>query len=146
MSETGLRVDPYRNYNFLVELDGVERASFQECNGLQVATEIIEYREGGDNSTVRKMPGRTSYTDIVLRFGVTESDELWSWHQAVVAGQDMRKNGSVVVFDLANSTEILRWNFFRAWPTQWEGPSFDATANAIAIESLTLAHEGLLKA
>lgn len=146
MPETGSRLDPFRSYNFLVELDNIERGSFQEASGLQVTTEAIEYREGGDNITVRKLPGRTSYGDIVLRYGVTADDTLWQWHLAVINGEDLRKNGSIVVFDLANAVEVARWNFVRAWPTQYEGPSFDAAANALAIEAFTLAHEGLFRA
>ena len=58
----------------------------------------------------------------------------------------MRKNGSIVVFDLANGTEVARWNFLSAWPTKWEGPAFNAKGNDIAIETLVLAHEGLTRA
>ena len=146
MAETGVKPDPYRNYNFLVEIDGIAQASFRECSGLDATTEIIEYREGGDNTTVRKMPGKTTYSDVTLRWGLTDSAELWQWRQGVVDGKPERKNGSIVVFDLANSTEVARYNFVRAWPSRYEGPTFDATANDVAVETLVLAHEGLTRA
>lgn len=145
MPETGLRHDPFRNYNFLVEIDDIARGAFQEANGLQVTTEVVEYREGGDQTT-RKLPGRTSYGNIVLRRGVTADDSLWLWHREVINGKDVRRNGSIVVLDLDINLELARWNFIRAWPTQYEGPSFDATANELAIEAFTLAHEGLVRA
>lgn len=146
MAETGVKPDPYRNYNFLVEIDGLAQASFSECNGLDSTTEIIEYREGGDNTTMRKLPGKTTFSDITLRAGLTSSVELWEWRKGVTDGFPERKNGSIVVYDLANSTEVARYNFIRAWPSRYEGPAFDATANDVAIETLVLAHEGLSRA
>jgi|SRR5215470_20429659 phage tail-like protein len=146
MAQTGQRVDPFRNFNFLVELDGIAQASFTECSGLSTTTEVIENREGGDNVTVRKLPGKTSYSDISLKWGLTDSTELWDWRQQIVDGNIVRKNGSIVVFDLANSTEVARWNFVRAWPTKWEGPNLSAKGNDIAIDTLVLAHEGLTRA
>ena len=92
---------------------------------------------------MRKLPGKTSYSDITLKWGVTDSTELWDWRQQIVDGNVLRKNGSIVVFDLDNRTEVARWNFVRAWPTKWEGPAFNAKGNDIAIDTLVLAHEGL---
>ena len=146
MAQTGQRVDPFRNFNFLVELDGIAQASFTECSGLSTTTEVIENREGGDNTTVRKLPGKTAYDNISLKAGLTSSTELWDWRQQIIDGNVVRKNGSIVVFDLDNSTEVARWNFVRAWPTKWEGPTFSAKGNDIAIDTLVLAHEGLTRA
>jgi phage tail-like protein len=145
MAQTGQRVDPFRNFNFMVELDGIVQGSFTECSGLGSTTEVIENREGGDNVTVRKLPGKNSYTDITLKWGLTDSTELWDWRQQIVDGNVVRKNGSIVVFDLANSAEVARWNFVRAWPTKWEGTSFSAKGNDIAVDTLVLAHEGLTR-
>ena len=144
--ETGARIDPYRNFNFLVEIEGISRASFIECSGLESHTEVIETLEGGDNTTVRKLPGKTTFTDITLKWGLTDSTELWAWRQSVVEGQFARKNGSIVVYDLTNKTEVARWNFVNAWPTKWDGPSFNAKGNDIAIETLVMAHEGITRA
>ena len=146
MAQTGQRVDPVRNFNFLVEIDGIAQASFTECSGLSTTTEVIENREGGDNVTVRKLPGKTSYDNISLKWGLTSSTELWDWRQQIIDGNVVRKNGSIVVFDLDNSTEVARWNFVRAWPTKWEGPTLSAKGNDIAIDTLVLAHEGLTRA
>lgn len=146
MPDTGERVDPFSSFNFLVEIDGISQASFTECSGLDATTEPIEHREGGDNTTVRKLPGKTTYSDISLKWGMTDSTVLWDWYKKVIQGNVERKNGSVVVYDLANDKEVARWNFFNAWPTKWEGPGFNATGNEVAIETLTIAHEGIERA
>jgi phage tail-like protein len=146
MPQTGQRVDPFRNFNFLIELEGIAQASFTECTGLGSTTEVIENREGGDNVTIRKLPGKTTYTDITLKWGVTSSTELYEWRQQIIDGLVFRKNGSIVLFDLPNSEEVARWNFVRAWPTRYEGPSLNAKGNDIAIDTLVLAHEGLVRA
>lgn len=146
MAETGARVDPYRNFNFLVEIDGIAQAQFSECSGLDSTVESIDYREGGENTTVRKLPGKTTFSDITLKWGVTDSTELWDWHYQAVQGNLQRKTGSIVLFDLANSTEVARWNFVNGWPTKWEGPSMNATGSEVAIETLTIAHEGIGRA
>jgi phage tail-like protein len=146
MAQTGARVDPFRNFNFLVEIDGITQANFIECSGLDATTEVIETREGGSNTTVYKLPGKTTYTDITLKWGVTASHELWDWRQGIIEGNVSRRNGSIVLFDLANSTEVARWHFINAWPTKWDGPALNAKANDIAIETLVLAHEGIVRA
>jgi phage tail-like protein len=146
MAVTGARVDPYRNFNFLVELDGIAQGSFSECSGLENTTEVVEHREGGDNTTVRKLPGKTTYSDITLKWGLTDSQELWRWRKEVIDGRFERKNGSIVVFDLTNKVEVARWNFVSAWPTKWDGGPFNAKGNEVAIETLVLAHEGLTRA
>jgi phage tail-like protein len=134
------RVDPYKNYRFLVEIDGIVQAGFSECTGLGSSIEVIEYREGGDPATVRKLPGKATYPDIVLKRGLTDSAELYRWHASVLAGEMARRNGSVIVLDDVGA-EKLRWNFFSAWPSKWDGPEFSAKGNEVAVETLTLACE-----
>lgn len=147
MAQTGLLVDPYLTVNFLVELDGIAQASFRECTGLETTTEVIEHREGGDNITVRKLPGKASFGDLTLKWGLTDSVELWNWRLQVMEGRpNFRRNGSVVVYDLTNRVEVARWNFVRAWPTKWDGPGFNALGNEVAVETIVLAHEGIARA
>ncbi len=146
MAQTGSRNDAFRNFNFLVEIDGIAQASFTECSGLESSTEVIDTREGGDNTTVRKLPGKTTYSDITLKWGMTSSDEVWKWRLSIIEGNIERKHGSIVVFDLANKKEVARWNFENAWPSKWTGPTFNAKGNEVAIETLVLAHEGIRRA
>lgn len=139
---TGQRVDPFFNYNFLVELDGITRGTFQEVSGLDATTEPIEYREGGQNTTVRKLPGLTKYGNIVLKRGVTSDTELYDWHRQTVLGSIDRRNGSIIVLDRQGG-EVARWNFRDAWPTKYDIPDFNATGNEVAIETLEIVHEGV---
>jgi len=140
---TGARVDPYPSYNFTVEIEGITRAAFQECSGLDSSVEITEYNEGGRN-TPMKLAGMAKFANITLKWGLTDDAELYEWHRAAVDGKLDRRNGSIVVRD-RDGTEKVRWNFFSAWPTKWTAPAFNAETSAIAIETLELAHEGVVK-
>ncbi|HEX8845938.1 MAG TPA: phage tail protein [Pyrinomonadaceae bacterium] len=142
---TGQRVDPYRGFNFLVELDGITEAGFQEVDGLDSSTDAIDYREGSDPLYLRKLPGLNKHSPITLKRGITDSDKLWKWRQTVVTGKTERKNGSIVLLD-ETGKEKLRWNFLNAWPSKWTGPSLNATSNAVAIETLEITHEELARA
>jgi phage tail-like protein len=136
------RHDPYKNFNFLVEIDGITRAAFSEVGGLESETAVIEYRVGGEPNTVRKLPGLTKYANLVLRRGITKDADLWNWRKTVVQGNVDRRNGSIVLLD-DDLTEVLRWNFFQGWIAKWEGPTLDAKGNEVAIETIEIAHEGL---
>jgi phage tail-like protein len=138
---TGTLVDPYVNFNFLVEIDGIRRAGFHECSGFDSTVEVIEHNEGG-TITPRKIPGMTKFGNISLKWGMADDTDLYDWHMQVANGQMVRKNGSIIVLDRAGN-EVSRWNFVRAWPSKWDGPDFNAEGNDIAIETLELTCEGL---
>ena len=141
----GKRVDPYKNFSFLIEIENIIQAGFSECSGLGSNVEVIEYREGGDPSTVRKLPGKVSYPDISLKWGITDSRELYDWHLKVINGNIERKNGSIILLDDAGN-EKVRWNFFDSWPSKWDGPDFNAKGNEVAIDTLTLSCERVERA
>jgi phage tail-like protein len=142
MPETGSRNDPYAGFNFLVEIEGVTVAGFSECSGLSADQAVIEYREGLEDTTVRKLPGLKTFTNILLKRGYTQSRELWDWRKRVMDGRTQRQAGSVVLLNEARQ-EALRWNFREGWPKKWDGPTFNAKGNDVAIEALEIAHEGL---
>jgi phage tail-like protein len=142
---TGQIKDPYGNFRFSVEIDGIVRAAFRECTGVESTVDVKEYREGGDNTTVRKLPGLTKYSNIQLKWGMLDDTQLYEWHRDVIRGDFERKNGSIVLFG-RDGGEVARWNFVRAWPTKWDGPDFNAEGNDLAIEALELAHEGIERA
>lgn len=143
---TGARNDPSRSYNFLVEIDGITRAGFQECSGLDSTQDPIDYREGSEGVlTVRKLPGLNTYSNISLKWGFSDDTELWEWRLAAMEGNIERKNGSIVLLD-DTGTEMSRWNFREGWPTKWAGTTFNATVNEVAIETLEIVHEGVVKA
>jgi phage tail-like protein len=141
---TGERKDPYRGFNFRVEIDKSTVAGFRECSGLTLNTDAVDYREGTDVPlSVRKLTGLRKFTNITLKRGYTDNTELWTWYKNVLNGVSDRRNGSIVLQDEEHK-DVLRWNFENAWICKWEGPSMNATANDVAIESIEICHEGVL--
>lgn len=143
---TGGRTDPLVGYHFHVEIDGISQAQFKECSGLESSSEVIEYKEANKSgvTVVRKQPGALKYSDIVLKRGVTDVMELWDWRKQVEQGKvnDARKNGSIVLYNQSDS-EVARWNFVDGWPSKLSGPQANADGNEVALEELTITHEGL---
>jgi phage tail-like protein len=144
MAQTGKRVDPYGNFRFLVEIGGVSYGTFRECSGFGSEITLTEHDQGGDPVT-RKLQGRVKYSNIVLKWGVTDSSELYKWHKAALQGRIERKNGSIVLLD-STMEEKVRWNFIQGWPCKWDGPDFNAASDDVAIETLEIAHEGIERA
>ncbi|HWA72758.1 MAG TPA: phage tail protein [Polyangiaceae bacterium] len=139
----GKRIDPYGQFNFLVEIDGVIQAGFSEVSGLSTDTNIIEYREGGEQQgTARKLPGLMKYANIVLKRGYTAEKKLWDWRKKVIDGKTSRASGSIILLDEARQP-ALRWNFREGWPSKWEGPPLNGKTSEVAIETMEIAHEGL---
>ncbi len=147
MAQTGQRKDPYGNFNFLVEIQGITRAAFHEASGFDSAIDVIDHREGGDNTTMHRLPAMTKHTNITLKWGAADDHDLYDWHRQWVTGdpQAKRKSGSIILLD-RQGKEKVRWNFVDAWPCKWTGPSFTAEGNDVAIETLELAHEGIVRA
>lgn len=138
---TGDVKDPYGSYNFLVEIDGITRAAFQQVSGLDSTIDIVEHREGGA-LTMRKLPGMVRYSNIQLQWGIADDTQLYEWHRKAVLGDVERKNGSIVLLN-RRGQEVARWNFVRAWPSKYDGPDFNAEASDVGIEMVELAHEGV---
>jgi phage tail-like protein len=137
------RDDPYKGFNFLVEIDGITVGAFCEVSGLESETAVIEYRTGSDKAnTVRKLPGLTKYANIVLKRGVTQDTELWNWRKAIEQGTPDRRSGSIVLLDDERNA-VRRWHFSDGWITKFSGPDLNAKANDVAIETIEIAHEGL---
>ena len=141
---TGDRVDPYKGFNFRIEINGIDRGGFQECTGLDTTSEPIEYREGTYPLTKRKLAGLVTYSAITLKWGTTDSAELWEWRTKTMEGKVERKEATIILMDDAGE-EKLRWNLEAAWPSKWVGPTFNAGENSVAVETLELAHEGVTK-
>lgn len=135
--------DPFASFNFLLEIDGIAQAGFSEVTGLNAESNVIEYREGNEGITMRKLPGLEKYGNITLKRGVTQSPELLAWHKNVIDGDIVRDEVMSIVLLDEKRQEVVRWNLRNAWPVKWMGPDLKAGANEIAIESLEIAHEGV---
>ena len=137
-------ISPYLSFNFAVEIEGLLVGGFSEVDGLQSEVQVEEYREGGVNSFVHKLPGPTTHANLVLRHGLTAIGTLWSWYDSVARGVIFRRNGTIVLLDRQH-VPVMWWNFRRALPVRWTGPSLNAAGDEVAVESIELVHEGLSK-
>lgn len=137
------RVDPYRQFRFRVEIDGINQAGFSECTFADTTTDPVEYREGNEPPVFRKLSGLTKYGNITLKWGITDSLDLYKWRQQVIdtgAGES-RKNMSIILMDEAGKDKA-RWNIVQAWPSKYKPADFSAKGNEVAIETLEVVHEG----
>ncbi|MGN9911799.1 phage tail protein [Phytohabitans sp. LJ34] len=138
--------DLMTTFSFVLEIDGVELASFRKCSGVEAETETIEYKEATKDGKmiIRKVPGAMKWSDITLERRIDESKALWEWRKQVQEGDvdAARRTGSIVIKD-STHTEVARWNFEEGWPSKWTGAELDAGSNEIATEKLTITHEGL---
>lgn len=141
-------VDPYRNYNFKLDINGVTEAHFTECSGLGIKVDVIEYREAGNRQAVRKLPGQVRYGEITLCYGLTDSKQLWDWLMKAATGSVDRRNVSIIMLgpDGNDTTPGLQWNLVQAWPSEWRGAKLASLGQEVAIETLTLVYESLSRA
>lgn len=132
----------FANCRFYVRVGNETEAVFTEVSGLQVETTIQEYEEGGNNAFVHKLPVRTKVSNLTLKRGIAKGNAFYKWYESIVAGRIERKNLSLVIF-AASGEEIAQWDFDGAFPIKWIGPQLTAEGNAVAIETLELAHSGI---
>lgn len=138
------RIDPLRNFRFRLEIDGIQQAGFSEVAIGETTTDAVDYREGADPAHVRKLSGLTKYGNITLKWGVTESVELFNWHKAIVAGQiaKNRKQVAISVLDEAGAPKA-RFVVSEAWPIKYDPSDLNGKGNEVFIELLELANEGI---
>jgi phage tail-like protein len=138
---TGDRVDPYRGFNFRIEIGGTNVAAFREASGLTFTIDPVEYRDGTDpDMHVRKLFGLRKYSNLAFKRGMTANKDLWNWYRAVVNGKADRRSGAIVLVDEEHK-DVARWKFSAGWICKWEGPAMNATTNEVAIESIEIAVE-----
>lgn len=141
----GVVIDPYTNYNFLLEFDQTIRAAFQQVSGLDSTVDIVEYREGGDPTT-RKLAGRTTHSNIVLKWGIAPDIDFSEWHRRISADPSNLPNermGGAILLMNSHGETVSRWEFERAWPTKYVAPDLNAESSDVAIETVELCHEGI---
>jgi phage tail-like protein len=142
MAETGKRDDPYQQFNFRIDIQGI-RAGFMECSGLTTDNDMIDYREGSDIAmNVRKLSGLRKYTNIVLKRGYTQDKGLWEWRKTNINGKVDRRSAEIVLLD-EDRQEVLRWRIHEAWISKWDSGPFNAKTNDVVVETIELVHEGL---
>lgn len=144
------RFDPYRNFKFKIKWDGQYVAGLSKCGALKKTTEVVDWREGGDPSTSRRLPGKTSFEAITLEAGVTHDTAFEQWANlannfqgdAAMSLKNFRKDITIDVFNLQGE-KILSYNVFRCWVSEYQAlPELDASANAVMIQTIKLENEG----
>jgi phage tail-like protein len=146
------RFDPYKNFKFRVKWDGQYVAGVSKVGALKRTTEVVEHREGGDPSTSRKSPGKSKFEAITLERGVTHDPEFEKWANKVwnfgsglgaeVSLKDFRKDIIIEMYNEAGQLAIA-YKVYRCWVSEFQAlPELDASANAVAIQSLKLENEG----
>lgn len=141
---------PFTGFNFSVEIqvpgmpDDLCSAAFQECDGLEMTMEVKTIKEGGNNSTLIRLPGMLGYGTLTLKRGMTASFDLWNWFSAVVRDPTVRAHGEVVVMAQDRVTERARFILNRCLPTKLKAPALNAREGAVAIEELQLAYETMV--
>jgi phage tail-like protein len=135
--------DGVANCRFYVKINGMPSAVFTEMSGLQVETVVMEYEEGGNNGFVHRLPGRTKVGNLTLKRGIVATNEFFNWYSEILNGKPDFRHVDVLVFD-AQGKELAKWSFANAYPVKWVGPQLAADGKNAAIETLELAHEGLI--
>lgn len=136
------RVDPLAQYNFTIAIDGTDIAGFTEVSGLMTESDIIEYREGSEPATVRKLPGLIKHGNITLKTGKTINSALWDWRLTTLRGATERRNGAIQMMNEAREV-VLSWTFINGWVSKYEAPTLNSTTSEVAIETIEITHEGL---
>ena len=146
------RFDPYKSFKFRVKWDGRYVAGVSKVSALRRTTEVVEHREGGDPSSSRKSPGRTTYEPVTIERGVTHDEEFEKWVNKVwnfgagegseVSLADFRKDILIDFFNEAGQ-KVLSYKVYRCWVSEFQAlPELDANANAVAIQTIKLENEG----
>lgn len=144
------RFDPYRNFKFRVKWDGKYVAGISKVGVLKHTTDVVEHREGGDPSTLRKSPGPTKYEPIALERGVTHDPEFGNWAKlvhnidgdAAMSLKNFRKDVIIEVYNL-QGVKAIAYNVFRCWVSEFQAQAdLDASGNSVLIQSITLQNEG----
>jgi len=143
---TGVRDDPYRNFKFKVEIDGINIASFADATIPDSTTDVTDYREGIDQPFQRKLSGLTKYGNITLKRGLTDSMELYNWKKLIedsgANAKGARKSISLILID-EEGNDKAEWVINDAWPTKYDSSDFSAKANDVVIETFEIVHEGV---
>lgn len=135
---------PYTKFRFKVEVANTIVAEVTEVSGFDASVDVIEYREGNERPTPRKVQGLRKFGNITLKNGLTDSYEMYKWlnpenEKAAIE----RKDVVITLMSEDGATGIAVWQIEAAWPTKYSGPDLNGTSSEVAFESIELVHEGL---
>ena len=144
------RVDPYKNFKFRLLWDDKPVMGISKVGALKRTTEVVKHRDGGDNSTDHKSPGRTSYDAITVERGITHDPEFEAWANKVHpysgdTAMDLAAYKKNLTLEMMNEKGhvVDRYFLYDCWVSEYTAiPELNANANAVAIESLKIELEG----
>lgn len=143
---SGRESDPLIGYQFELDLAGMVVGYFMDVSGIGSENEVVEHKvvDKAGREKVQMIPGRIKWERVVLKRGITDSMQMWDWRQMVVDGKigEARKPVSIKMYD-RNYELMAQWDLEFAWPSKISGPSIKSDGNEVALEELTLVHEGL---
>lgn len=148
----GKRFDPLTTFCFKLEIPGVLKDSnsgvfFKSIAGLKSESEVVAFQEGGLNTSTRQLVGPVKWPNLILKRGFSADNALLNWRQEWLNDSPGRKltrqNGKIIQLS-SDLKKVCSWDFIAGWPCKWEGPDFDADKSELAIETLEIAHEGLV--
>lgn len=144
-------IDPYRNFKFEVEVEGFVRAGFSKITGLEHSVAVIDYREGGENETTRRMPGQSSFNELSMERGKSNDTDFTDWINEIFnldnvdgkQGDELFRRTLTIYLKNKAGDRVKKWTVLRAWPSKRTIGDLDATANEVLIETLVVQNEGV---
>ena len=145
------RFDPYRNFKFKIKIDGQYVAGLHKCSALKRTVESSDWRDGGDPTHSRKLPGKTTYDAITLEQGVTHDTTFEDWANlvnnyqgsAAMSLKNFRKDAITIEVQNLQGTPVMAYNVYRCWVSEYQAlPELDAAGNAVMIRTIKLENEG----
>lgn len=142
MPDAAARNDPAPAFRFTVRFDNFPPGGFTDCTGLQMETEVQEYREGGVNTHTWRFATRSKQSNLTLKRGIVNK-ALWDWYQDIARGKMQFRNGTILVHDPSGSKDLIEFQILQAFPVKFSGPELSGLQNNLAVESVEFAHQGL---
>lgn len=135
--------NPYHQFRFRVEIDGIPRAGFHVVTFSDAATDLAGYHEGNASPAFRKLFGITKYRNITLRQGIMDSRDFFAWcKNALDSGSVITKKDLLIALTDETGADTVRWEIVQAWPVTCSPPAFNADGSEVAIDKLEIACEG----
>ncbi|OLD72652.1 MAG: hypothetical protein AUF61_02910 [Chloroflexi bacterium 13_1_20CM_66_33] len=134
-----------QSLRFRVKIDGDgDLGNWSKCDGLSVEYDVFEYKEGGENAFIHRIPGRAKYQNVKLTRPVNKDSKKVADWMAKLKLEVKRQTAEISALD-SEGHPIATWNLEGVFPVRWNGPSLDVGANQAATETLELAHNGFLR-
>jgi phage tail-like protein len=133
-------IEPFAVHTFVLRIPDIDTVGFfMHCTGLELSFDVFEYREGGNNDFVHRLPGGLRYPNLILSRGLTKDDVLLQWFMATKTQAERKE----ITLTLGTGGSQRTWTFADAFPVKWTGPQVDSHGTQIATETLEIAHGGL---